>query len=224
MSQSHIQQLHDTPRLPIDHVNRLKKLKVDGFNPKIIYDIGSSVLHWTNIAKKIWPEAEIICFDAFDNYEFLYQKYNIPYHIGVLTDDDKKEITFYQSDIHLNGNSYYKENNDTIFPESCGVKKIGYTLDTIVKQNNLPRPDFVKMDVQGAEQDVFNGGRNTLQHAKYLILESQHVDYNRGAPKCDQLIPYIEQNGWDCIDPQFAKNNNDADYLFKKRKNLFYIH
>ena len=33
-----------------------------GFEPAVIYDIGACVLHWTQEAKKLWP-------DAFDQAE-----------------------------------------------------------------------------------------------------------------------------------------------------------
>ena len=80
--------------IPTDHVNYLIKLKNDGFEPKVIYDIGSCVLHWTKIAKKLWPNAKIILFDAFQPAEFLYSGYD--YHIGVLSNVDNNIVKFYQ--------------------------------------------------------------------------------------------------------------------------------
>ena len=105
--------------IPTDHVNYLIKLKNDGFEPKVIYDIGSCVLHWTKIAKKLWPNAKIILFDAFQPAEFLYSGYD--YHIGVLSNVDNNIVKFYQNDYHPGGNSYYREigcRNGFFFPEN----------------------------------------------------------------------------------------------------------
>ena len=38
------------------------------------------------------------------------------YHMGVLSDEDSKEVKFYINDTLPGGNSYYKERNDDVFP------------------------------------------------------------------------------------------------------------
>ena len=69
----------------------MKRLKESGFEPKVIYDIGSCVLHWTKVAKELWPEATFILFDAFAEAEFLYEGYD--YHMGALSNEEK-EVNF----------------------------------------------------------------------------------------------------------------------------------
>jgi hypothetical protein len=77
--QTHLRNLHNMNPLPENHFNYLIKLKKEGFEPKVIYDIGSCVLHWTNQAKKLWPDAKYILFDAFAPAEFLYKEYGYDY-------------------------------------------------------------------------------------------------------------------------------------------------
>ena len=213
---NHLIWMHDACKIPDDHVNYLKTLK-DNFQPKVIYDIGSAVLHWTREVNIIWPDAKVILFDCFEPFEFLYKDYD--YHLGLLTDEDKKVVKFYQSNEHPSGNSYYKENDDIVFPKTSGIIKVGMTLDTIVKTKNFPLPDLVKMDVQGCEKDVFLGAQETLKNTKYLILEAQHKEYNRGAPNSKELIPFVETFGWKCIASKFSINGDfDADYCFVNTK------
>ena len=47
--------------LPPDHVNFLENVLHKKFNiqPKIIYDIGSAVLHWHFHANRIWKDSKI---------------------------------------------------------------------------------------------------------------------------------------------------------------------
>ena len=53
--------------MPINHHNYLIQLKNKyNFSPKTIYDIGACVLHWTQSAEQVWPESEIVLFDATD--------------------------------------------------------------------------------------------------------------------------------------------------------------
>jgi len=58
--------------IPEDHIKYLKSLKANGFEPRVIYDIGSCILHWSKEARKIWPDAKIIAFDA--NWKLLLQR------------------------------------------------------------------------------------------------------------------------------------------------------
>jgi len=201
--------------IPENHVNYLLKLKNDGFEPKVIYDIGSCVLHWTNIVKKLWPNAKIILFDAFQPAEFLYSGYD--YHIGVLSNVDNNIVKFYQNDYHPGGNSYYREIgcvHGDFFPVNKYIEMKTMTLDTIVKERGFPLPDLVKIDVQGAEIDIIKGGLNTINNAKRLIVELQHTEYNQGALQVTESLPIIEGLGWKCTDPLFQNNGVDGDYGF----------
>jgi FkbM family methyltransferase len=206
--------------IPKDHVTYLRKLKDSGFEPKVIYDIGACVLNWTTEAKIIWPDARIIVFDAFDKAIFLYEEQKLDYIVGVLTDLDNKIVSYYQNDWFPGGNSYYKEigspKSSEFFPESNYVVKTGYRLDSIIKKYNLPKPDLVKIDVQGSEIDIIRGGLETINNAKHLIVELQSSNYNQDAPLVTESLPWIEKQGWKCIAPLFCNNGPDGDYGFIK--------
>jgi FkbM family methyltransferase len=215
--QNHLLKLSNQQVLPQNHLTYLQKLKQSGFEPKVIYDIGSCVLHWTTEVKKLWPNAKIILFDAIDEVEFLYKDYD--YYIGVLSDTDNIVVKFYQNAIHPGGNSYYREigmeHSHLYFPETNYVEKITKMLDTIVSERSFPLPDFVKIDVQGAEVDIIRGGINTFKHASRMIVELQHVEYNKGALLNIYSLPIIETLlGMECTDPLFHNNGSDGDYGF----------
>lgn len=205
-----------TDPLPHSHITYLEKLKEEGFNPKVIYDIGACVLQWTTVAQRIWPNAEIIAFDAFEEVEFLWKERNINYYLGVLSDSDTKEVKFYQNDFHPHGSSYYREIgcNDIFFPSDKYILKKTKTLDTVVNEKQFPYPDLVKIDCQGSEIDILKGGINTLKKCSYLIVELQHIQYNEGALLVKESKPIIEKLGWTCINPLFSNNGPDGDYAF----------
>lgn len=212
--------------IPEDHVNYLKSLKANGFEPRVIYDIGSCILHWSKEARKIWPDAKIIAFDASTSVEFLYNKKHVDdYSIGILTNEDDKELTFYQHDALQTGNSYYKEiggkNSSALFNKHTAYKRRGMTLDTIVTEREFPLPDLVKIDVQGAEKDVVEGGVKTILNCKHLIVEMQREQYNEGAPLVDETLPYIESVGFHCREPLFCDNGVDGDYGFERLEGEF---
>jgi FkbM family methyltransferase len=220
--QTRLRDLGSQRLIPRSHVDYLVKLKESGVEPKVIYDIGACVLHWTNEASRIWPDAEIVAFEAMDSTEFLYQERKMKYHIGVLSNETGKEVEFYQNDVHPGGNSYYKENEvvnpDTVnyFNDTHKRKLKTVTVDAVSNLKRFPKPDLVKMDVQGAELDVLKGAVETLKDVKHVILELQVVEYNKGAPLRDEVIAYMAEQGFDC-NGIFSNNGPDGDYHFIRR-------
>jgi FkbM family methyltransferase len=208
--------------IPKDHVDYLTALKAQGFEPRVIYDIGACVLHWTNESKRIWPNAETVAFEAMDSSEFLYKEQGLKYHIGVLSNETGKTVDFYQNDWHPGGNSYYKENEvvnpnaPDYFNEQHKRTLKTVTLNAVVNLKQFPLPDLIKMDVQGAEMDVLQGASEVLKTVKHVILELQTVEYNKGAPLKDTVIEYMDSIGFDCKG-LFSNNGPDGDYHFVKR-------
>ena len=220
-----LQDTHKRLNIPNEHINFLEKLSKD-FYPEnmIIYDIGSSVLHWTQNASKIWKNSKIHLFDGMTEMKLFYDEYNkqnntnYEYNVGVLCDEDYKRISFYQNDELSGGNSYYKEighrDSATIFTENHIKHKIGMKLESIVKNKNIPMPDLIKIDVQGAELDILKGSMSIINKAKFLIVELQHTEYNQGAPLCNQTRDFLIEYGWQVYAEKFSNNGPDADWCF----------
>lgn len=225
-----LQQLHDLPLLPLPHVEYLMDMKNIGIQPKVVYDIGACVLHWTNRAKEVWPEATFIPFDAMKEVEFLYRNAGFQdFAVGcVLSDTTGKEVEFYENLEHPGGNSLFEENPELspqakeLFTDSTKVKRKTNTLDDIVKLNNLPKPDLIKMDIQGAELSALKGATETLKTVDHLILELQHTDYNLGAPKAQEVIEYLQSIGFELVGNGMFCGSSldvDGDYHFRRKVN-----
>lgn len=202
-------------QIPESHCDYLKQLKNSGFYPRVIYDIGACVLHWTKEAKKVWPDARIILFEANEAVEFLYSGHE--YFMGLLGDTDHRTVKYYYNDSFPTGNSYYKENS-SVFPETTYRMMQIHSLDSVVKEKGFPLPDLIKIDVQGAEMDIIKGGIETIQHAERLIVEMQCREYNVGAPSVEITKPYIESLGFTCCDPLFTDHGPDGDYGFVNQR------
>ena len=214
----HLTKLGNQRLIPRAHVDFLIDLRDAGVSPKVIYDIGACVLHWTNEARRIWPQADYCVFDAMDSVEFLYQEQNLKYHIGVLSDSERV-VNFYQNDDYPGGNSYYLENADInaeaplVFNEQHRRCLRTETLDSVVLGGNFPLPDLIKIDTQGAELDILRGAEYCLSRCNHVILELQVVEYNKGAPLRDTVIEYMATKGFECRG-LFSDNGPDGDYYF----------
>jgi FkbM family methyltransferase len=212
--------LHKDISIPEQHI---KYLSTINYSPKVVYDIGSAALHWTKEAKKIWPTAKYYAFEAVLEVEDFYKEYGIEYALGVYSDVDNKEVIFYEDPICLGGNSYYRENivyspaAEKIYSNASGKKRSTSTIDSIIKEKGFQQPDFVKIDVQGAELDILSGMKNALQGVKHLIVELQHVEYNLGAKQVNESMPLIKLLGFNLVENSqlyFCGNGPDADYHF----------
>ena len=47
-----------------------------------------------------------------------------------------------------------------------------HTLDEFVRENNLPVPQVLKLDVQGAERKILSGAAATMRTADVIFLET----------------------------------------------------
>jgi FkbM family methyltransferase len=214
--------LSNSHRLPQTHIDYLKGMNDGGFKPKVIYDIGACVLHWTNSAKTVWPNARYIVFEAMSETQFLYEEQGLGYVCGSpLYHTDNVDLEFYENLIHPAGNSIYQENEVLspaaayLYSNNNKVIKKSATLDTLVKHFNFELPDLIKMDVQGAELDVLRGAQNTLKNCNHLILELQEEDYNKNAPKLNEVEQYLNSIGFVNKSGKFSECSQfDGDYHF----------
>lgn len=59
------------------------------------------------------------------------------------------------------------KNLDSIFQ----FKTFSIPMDILFKDFKLPRPDYIKMDVDGIEHLILDGGANILKHVKGVLIE-----------------------------------------------------
>lgn len=129
-------------------VKFLQLLKEQGFEPNVIYDIGAGCLHWVREAKRFWPDASYILFEADKALDFLYHDYE--YHIGSIRN-------------HSLMTDVQRHALDT------------RNLDDVVSSNSFPLPDFAKVDARDGCLSIFLEGRMVLSQAKLLLMELQDV-------------------------------------------------
>jgi len=180
------------------HAERLHILKKDGFNPRIIYDIGAHKGSWTAEAKPFFGDAQFYLFEANDYYDAYLRRLGYPYFIALLG-DCQKMMPFYS--INGSGDSVLLEQTHH-YQEGHYEQKLlpMTTLDNIVKQYDLPLPDFIKMDVQGAEKLIILGGSQTITHAEAILLEVATIEYNKNAPLVFEIMCLMDQFGYCMLD------------------------
>jgi FkbM family methyltransferase len=189
--------------------NRFNFWKTKGINPSVIYDIGANDGSWTRDMKQVYPNARYVQFEANSDH-------SSPDRHIVLLGNEEKEITFYKSktDKQNTGASIYLEVSNHYEKDKYeSIQLPMVKLDSYAIQNNLPQPDLIKLDVQGAEIDILNGAISILKQTQYIIMEVALHRWNKDAPMIEDVILFMKEKGFqmvDILDTHFL-----ANYLFQ---------
>ncbi len=116
---------------------------------------------------------------------------------------DQKDNDFYITN-HPMCCSLYKPNNEFLSKynnlEVAHLKEIEkldtQSLDTFIKGNNINYIDFIKIDIQGAELDVFKNGLKTLKNVLSIVTEVEFVPLYEDQPLFGDVTKFLSEHGF----------------------------
>lgn len=171
---------------------------------KTIIDVGANEGQFSSKARILFPGASIYAFEP------------IPPVYSLLTENFKKDHKFVAYNIGLgesNGTLQFNQNESSasssfLQMEDAHVNNFEFTrevetisvdvntLDNIFEEKNLEEPILIKLDVQGYEKYVINGGVNTLSKAKMVITELSYVELYKGQELFDGIYKLLNSLGF----------------------------
>jgi len=166
------------------------------FYPYRILDIGANVGQFHQIAKNIFPKSYIFSIEASKECENYLKQLTDNYYIGMLAKNND-EYNFYsrKNDPTSTGNSIYKELTKFYSDDQLNIiKQKGIKLDDLFKDNS--EFDLIKIDTQGSELDIIEGGKDLCSKAKGILLEVSLTKYNEDAPLYDEVIRFMDNFGF----------------------------
>lgn len=172
----------------------LEKIK-NYFIPESILDIGANVGQFYNEIKEIFPNSYYYLIEGNDSCEVVLETLNVDYSISLLSDIEK-EVDFFvrKHEPRCTGNSIYRENTSFYDDDQIVIlKKQTKTLSNILNNKVF---DLIKIDVQGSEIDIINGGLEIFKNAKGVLMEISLVEYNQNAPMKDFVYEYMSKIGF----------------------------
>lgn len=212
----------------LSHEERLVFFKKRGFKPKVIYDIGAYHGEWTKNISAIFPKSRFYMFEANIKHQSNLEKIGHPYFIGVLGNENK--LTKFYS-IDGTGDSLLREQTFLYEKGRCREETVMMsTLQKVIEEHSIPRPDLVKLDVQGAEKMIIEGGLNIITNAEMIILETKILPYNQDVPLATEIMTYMDQIGYNLLDiaelHYFGQGNKrelfEVDFIFVKKTSPFF--
>lgn len=170
----------------------LTSLKAKGFALTTVYDIGANKGRWARDTSKILPSSNFFLFEANDIHRQKLASRGFPFFICVLGSKEE-ERPFYSiggtgDSLYIEKTNHYEESNHRIVKTKM--------LRSIVEENQLPMPNFMKIDVQGAELDILSGARGILDQCYLIYMECPVLEYNAGAPTFDGYVRFMSEIGY----------------------------
>jgi hypothetical protein len=164
------------------------------FYPYRILDIGANVGQFHRECKATFNDSYIFSIEASAECESSLQQITENYYIGLLAKDNTDD----QLDI---------------------IKTNGIKLDDLFESDS--EFDLIKIDTQGSELDIIEGGLNLCNKAKGILLEVSLTQYNENAPLYDEVISYMESIGFkktEILDEVRNHGSHQQDILFINEK------
>jgi FkbM family methyltransferase len=140
-----------------------------------LFDIGANIGNYSLMVKKLFPKSIIYSFEpSKTTFDQLVQNTKselsiTPYQIGF--GEERKQTNLYSDKAGSEMASTYHRQFGNAEIEFNRIETINIdTLDNWVHQNKVT-PDFVKIDVEGAELSVLRGSINVLKNVKAVQFE-----------------------------------------------------
>ena len=170
-------------------------------NPERAIDIGAHIGHFTKELYYNFPKCKVVMVEANPNCELYLRLLGKPYEIVALS-NKKGYADLYVEKVNpiATGASLYKENTDWYGEGKYETITVPTkTLDECDYFEGQPI-DFIKLDVQGSELDILNGGETTIKNTQFVLIETSLVEYNQGAPLIGDIVDKMKEYGFYILD------------------------
>jgi FkbM family methyltransferase len=178
---------------------------------RLVLDIGANLGGFSEMALRFNPKAEIYAFEPIpklaDSIRALSTKYPALHCVQAAlgAEPGLREFRVHE---HIGSSSLLGPDAtyNSLYPAHCAVSELikvpVIRLDDWAASNGLGarRPiDLVKMDVQGFEGQVIQGGPATLSRTRYLVTEAALFPAYQGGVMLDELCEHLRGLGFEMI-------------------------
>lgn len=100
------------------------------------------------------------------------------------------------------------------------------TVDNLIATKKIPKPDFIKIDVQGAELDVLAGAHETIKAYKpKLLIEVHSIPYvNWKIENLQRIVDFLTEKGYLLYHVESGKKINSGNiHIIKADEHLYCV-
>jgi FkbM family methyltransferase len=184
---------------------------------RTVFDIGASQGEWTVGHQRWFPDARFLLVEPLEEWRPALERLGHDFVIAAASDQPGHTTLNVHADLY--GSSLLNEREPGI--DGRPRKVAAVTLDHLAE--GRPGPFAIKVDVQGAELRVLDGGKAALSQAELVVLETSLFRSMRGGPVFHEVIAYMARRGFvpygflDFIHRPLDGALAQADVIFVKR-------
>lgn len=170
----------------------LRGLHSRGYVPAVVYDVGAATGSWTASAMQLWPQAQFVCFEPLAERqpalrEVAQQSGGRVRICPVGVGDTNGELSLGITEQLWDSSFAYAGTSARTVP----VRR----LDTLLAEG-VPPPSFIKIDVQGFEKRVLDGGTEAVRYADLILMECQFFALCADMRTLDETIAHLSVLGF----------------------------
>ena len=197
------------PRFSMTSYRMLSALKKQKLEFKTVLDVGANVGQFTVASLKLFPGVTIHAFEPQPDCMTSLKK----------SIKDEGNVTTYNvalgeyegtADFHVNSHNHSSsilklaDSHLQAFPEAKESESISVRvtmLDSLLKEKAWPRPCLMKLDVQGYERCVLQGGVETLKDVDFVIIETSFKPLYEGEALFLEMVEIMRSHGFEFVRP-----------------------
>ncbi len=156
--------------LLITFYNNLKAAK---FYPKNVVDVGANTGTWTRELLHHFPDAHVLMVEpqiSLQKHSLDVQNENVQFvNCGASNKNDTLLFTIHERDDSC---SFIYTQEEA---KAMGLEQIEIpvkTLNSIIKENNFPTPDIIKIDAEGLDLEVIEGASDFYGKTEIFLVEA----------------------------------------------------
>ena len=236
--------VHNDIELKFIENNSLTKFRIDTFSTKepetldwidsfdkntVLWDIGSNIgLYSIYAAKK--KNCSVIAFEPsvfnlellarniwVNNLSDLITIIPLPLTEYIKTSSLKMTSTEWGGALSTFGEDYGSDGEE--LSTSFEYKIMGLSMEDAAEKFDLPKPNHIKIDVDGIEHLVLKGGRSILQQAETVLIESNDAFEEQA----HQSNKYLEKSGFKLKEKRHAEYYDRFDGIESSTYNQIWI-
>ncbi len=172
--------------------------------PRTVIDIGGNNGQFAEEVFRAFPDATVYSFEpipeCFERLELLRQTQPSLHAYQIALSSEKGEAEFYLSQFRDSSSlqemlpSHVEAWPHTGVETSIKVKVD--RLDSVASELKLEAPMLAKLDVQGHEMGVIEGGRETLSRCQRIMVECNFAPLYKGQPTFIELYDAMHSLGF----------------------------
>ncbi|WP_421931917.1 FkbM family methyltransferase [Phenylobacterium sp.] len=202
----------------------LESLRAEGYAPATLLDIGAHEGRFATGFLAVFPDCVPTLIEPNPHCAETLARLPFERHmVAASREAGVGELFVTAGWLQTTGASLYREDTDYFREEFVvreAVPKI--RLDDLLAGRRF---DFVKIDTQGSELDVLQGGQTVLSQADYILVEVSLVEFNLGGARAEAVFGQLAAMDFRCAEVvdfhrlEGIRNGEllQMDFLFERR-------